>query len=101
MVDLARVLGVEAIAEGVETAAQAAVLRQLGFTSAQGFYYSSALPSPELWGSWRTAAPGNRRPTSRDRRAPGGRRAADISLVSDETPAAGRGLINPRADGPT
>ena len=88
MVDLARVLGVDAIAEGVETAAQASILRQLGFTAAQGHYYSPALPSPELWSAWRSNA-GSRRPVGRDRRAPGGRRAADITLVGrDEMPPA-------------
>jgi len=88
MVDLARVLDVEAIAEGVETAGQASTLRQLGFNSAQGFYYSPAVASPELWNAWRSSLAGTRRPSSRDRRAPGGRRAADITLVSEHMPRA-------------
>jgi EAL domain-containing protein (putative c-di-GMP-specific phosphodiesterase class I) len=86
MVDLARVLDVDAIAEGVESAAQAAVLREIGFVAAQGYFYSPAVPAADLWSSWRLGA-GSRRPSARDRRAPGGRRAADISLVPERRAA--------------
>ncbi len=80
LVDLARILDVDAIAEGIETAAQASVLRQLGFTAAQGHYYSPSQPGNDLWASWRLSHNGHH-PDSRERRNPGSRRAADISLV--------------------
>lgn len=41
-------LGLDVVAEGVETQAQAAVLGEHGCTSAQGFLYSPALPEGEL-----------------------------------------------------
>ncbi len=44
VIDLARVLGMEEIAEGVETAEQAAHLRKLGCRFAQGYLFSK--PSP-------------------------------------------------------
>ncbi|NJO84876.1 MAG: EAL domain-containing protein [Blastochloris sp.] len=45
MITLASNLGMEVIAEGVETAHQAAHLRALGCTYAQGFFFSNALES--------------------------------------------------------
>ncbi len=47
-VELARVLGLEVVAEGVETPAQAAALRALGVTRAQGFLFSPAVPGDTL-----------------------------------------------------
>ena len=41
-------LGLSAVAEGVETPAQAARLRALGCTLAQGYYFSGPLPSEEV-----------------------------------------------------
>ena len=41
-------LGLELTAEGVETAAQAALLRELGCVTAQGFLYSPAIPAAEF-----------------------------------------------------
>ncbi len=37
-------LGVKALAEGIETAAEAAACTDLGFTHAQGFYFSEPIP---------------------------------------------------------
>ena len=45
---MAESLGLETVAEGVETADQARFLRRRGCTYAQGFLYSPALPGPEF-----------------------------------------------------
>ncbi len=47
IVDLAHDLGMEAVAEGVETETQAAILGDLGCAYVQGFRYAPALPLPE------------------------------------------------------
>jgi len=44
IVDLARNLGVELVAEGVETEAQAAMLRRLGVQQAQGYLFARPMP---------------------------------------------------------
>jgi EAL domain-containing protein (putative c-di-GMP-specific phosphodiesterase class I) len=48
IIELARALGMEAIAEGVETEAEAAVLRRLGCPRVQGFHYARPVPAEEL-----------------------------------------------------
>lgn len=48
MVSLARTLELRVIAEGVETRAQAAVLRALHCDDAQGFLHSPPLPAPDV-----------------------------------------------------
>ena len=48
VIDLARVLGMEEIAEGVETIEQAAYLRELGCRFAQGYLFSKPLPAEEI-----------------------------------------------------
>ena len=48
MVDLARTLRLATVAEGVETVEQAAVLRQLGCTAAQGYLWGAAVPPTQL-----------------------------------------------------
>ncbi len=45
VIDLAHTLGVEAVAEGVETAEQLAPLREMGCAMGQGFYFAKPLPS--------------------------------------------------------
>jgi diguanylate cyclase (GGDEF)-like protein/PAS domain S-box-containing protein len=45
MIDLAHALGLEVIAEGVETVGQLARLREMGCDMAQGHYFSEPLPS--------------------------------------------------------
>ena len=45
ILDLARTLGMKAIAEGVETAEQLARLREMGCEMAQGNYFSEPLPA--------------------------------------------------------
>jgi diguanylate cyclase (GGDEF)-like protein len=48
MVDLAQLLGMTSVAEGVEDAQTAARLREFGCDVAQGFYFSPPIGSPEL-----------------------------------------------------
>ena len=45
---LARGLGVETTAEGVESEAQAAVMRSLGCTQLQGFYFGRPVPADRI-----------------------------------------------------
>ncbi|TPM82616.1 EAL domain-containing protein [Mesorhizobium sp. B2-3-3] len=47
VVDLGRALGIEVMAEGVETDADRLILRSLDCMVAQGFLFSPALPAPE------------------------------------------------------
>ena len=54
-VSLAHALGVIAVAEGVETADQQEILRELGCDLAQGYHFAKPLPR-EAWRScWQTA----------------------------------------------
>ena len=48
IIDLARNLGLRAIAEGVETASQLAFLRLQGCDEVQGYYFSKPLPSVQF-----------------------------------------------------
>jgi EAL domain-containing protein (putative c-di-GMP-specific phosphodiesterase class I) len=48
VVQLARALDLEVIAEGVETEGQATRLRRLGARSAQGYLFGAAVPSEVL-----------------------------------------------------
>jgi diguanylate cyclase (GGDEF)-like protein len=48
MVGLAHSFGISAVAEGVETAEQLAVLRELGCDRGQGFYFARPMPALEL-----------------------------------------------------
>jgi EAL domain-containing protein (putative c-di-GMP-specific phosphodiesterase class I) len=50
IVDLAHVLGLEVVAEGVEDAEQAKLVRGMGCNLAQGFYFSKPLPPEEVAG---------------------------------------------------
>ena len=45
VINLGQCLGMQVIAEGVETAAQEAELLRLGCTVAQGYLYSNAMPA--------------------------------------------------------
>ena len=45
---MARAFGLEAVAEGVETAEQAARLTSLGYEKAQGFYFARPMPAADL-----------------------------------------------------
>jgi EAL domain-containing protein (putative c-di-GMP-specific phosphodiesterase class I) len=48
VVQLASALGLEVVAEGVETQLQRAALLHLGFTLSQGYLYSAAQPGADL-----------------------------------------------------
>jgi EAL domain-containing protein (putative c-di-GMP-specific phosphodiesterase class I) len=48
IITLAHNLGMDVVAEGVETAAQAEELRELGCDYAQGFFYSEPLPAKSV-----------------------------------------------------
>jgi EAL domain-containing protein (putative c-di-GMP-specific phosphodiesterase class I) len=48
IVDLARIMNLATVAEGVETREQLTILRQLGCSSAQGFLWTKALPLEQL-----------------------------------------------------
>ena len=68
IITMAHNLGLQVVAEGVETAAQAALLQELGCDAGQGLYqyrYSKAVPSG-YDGTWEVASVGGRsclRPT--------------------------------------
>jgi diguanylate cyclase (GGDEF)-like protein len=53
IIQLARSLGLETIAEGVETENSAAILRALGCKMAQGYLWSRPLPALEMERFWR------------------------------------------------
>jgi len=48
VVEMAHAMGLVCVAEGVETAAQFQVLRDLGVDAYQGWLFSRALPAPDL-----------------------------------------------------
>jgi diguanylate cyclase (GGDEF)-like protein len=48
VVTLGRGLGMEIVAEGVETEAEASVMRLVGVTELQGFFFSQAVPADEV-----------------------------------------------------
>jgi len=50
VVEMARALGLEIVAEGVETSDQLAAVRNLGCHQAQGFYFMPPLPAEEVPG---------------------------------------------------
>jgi EAL domain-containing protein (putative c-di-GMP-specific phosphodiesterase class I) len=45
VIQLARALGLNAVAEGVETAEQAEQLLSLGYVAAQGYYFARPMPA--------------------------------------------------------
>lgn len=47
VIELARILGLTVVAEGIETADQAQMLRELGCDLGQGYFYSRPVPVPE------------------------------------------------------
>ena len=52
VIGMAKALKLETVAEGVETAAQAALLTELHCDEAQGYLYSKALPPQVLLQRW-------------------------------------------------
>jgi len=58
IIQMATSLGLKTIAEGVEDAPTAALLRSLGCTQAQGYYWARPMPAAEakaFWLEWQTA----------------------------------------------
>jgi EAL domain-containing protein (putative c-di-GMP-specific phosphodiesterase class I) len=50
VVTLGRGLGMEIVAEGVETEAEASVMRLVGVTELQGYFFSHAVPAEQVRG---------------------------------------------------
>jgi EAL domain-containing protein (putative c-di-GMP-specific phosphodiesterase class I) len=48
IIELCHTLGLEVLAEGIETAEQAALLRDMGCELGQGYYFGRPLPSEEF-----------------------------------------------------
>lgn len=48
MIELAHALGLNAVAEGIETADQLAILNELGCDLGQGFYFAKPMPVDEI-----------------------------------------------------
>jgi EAL domain-containing protein (putative c-di-GMP-specific phosphodiesterase class I) len=48
VIELAHTLGMEALAEGVESEAQATLLKEMGCDMAQGYHFSKPLPPEEI-----------------------------------------------------
>ena len=83
IIDLARVTGVQAIAEGVETAEQMALLRRLGCPAGQGYLWSAPVDSKTLAATL-TGLPRGRfgtRPSSARTRLPFDRTAPEAEPV--------------------
>lgn len=58
MVQLAHRLGLQVVAEGVETTAMAEIVASLGCDRAQGYLYAAAMPLDDFIGWWRARAGG-------------------------------------------
>jgi EAL domain-containing protein (putative c-di-GMP-specific phosphodiesterase class I) len=48
IVELARVMGMDVIAEGIETEAQLRLLKEMGCRYGQGYFFSRPLPAPQI-----------------------------------------------------
>ncbi len=57
IIDMCRTLGLEVLAEGIETPEQAALLRDMGCDWGQGYYFARPLPSAEFAEQLHTAFP--------------------------------------------
>ncbi|GAA3227150.1 putative bifunctional diguanylate cyclase/phosphodiesterase [Dactylosporangium siamense] len=62
VIQLAQALGLHAVAEGVETPAQAEQLRSLGYSTAQGYHFARPVPAAQLT-EWMTGAPVTAQPS--------------------------------------
>jgi len=80
IIQLARAIGVDTVAEGVETAEQARRLRELGCTAGQGWLWSKAVPAADLDSSPRQFAV----PAAATAPSPGRRRSRVQTELRDE-----------------
>jgi EAL domain-containing protein (putative c-di-GMP-specific phosphodiesterase class I) len=55
-VSLAKTLGMAVVAEGIEDAAQAAYLRDIGCDVGQGFHFARPMPAKDILARYRTSA---------------------------------------------
>jgi len=86
VIDLAHVLGVTPVAEGVENAETAAKLLEYGCDVAQGYYYSPPLPAPAIlelleWQKRTQNSCGAHDPLSRTGYPPAGTSLSEIELM--------------------
>ncbi|GIF06634.1 putative bifunctional diguanylate cyclase/phosphodiesterase [Actinoplanes siamensis] len=58
LIHVSKGLGLRAVAEGVETAEQAAYLRDLGYEFAQGYFFGRPVPDPDFTGNGQVLAAG-------------------------------------------
>ncbi|HEY6168080.1 MAG TPA: EAL domain-containing protein [Verrucomicrobiae bacterium] len=56
MVEMARVLGIETVAEGVETECEMARVKALGVDRMQGYYFARPMPGPEMTAALKSRA---------------------------------------------
>jgi diguanylate cyclase len=54
IIQMAQALGLDAVAEGIETEAQAVRLRRLGYRLGQGYHFARPLPAEEIAALWST-----------------------------------------------
>lgn len=95
IIAMARALGLQVVAEGVETAAQLEFLRARGVASGQGFLWGEAVhPQQATWASGAPASTPRPRADSRAARIPGPRALApaDGLVVGDAPVGAGGGV---------
>jgi EAL domain-containing protein (putative c-di-GMP-specific phosphodiesterase class I) len=69
VVTLGRGLGMDIVAEGVETEAEASVMRLVGVTELQGFFFSHAVPAERIQGLVDAFARSGPAPALREQRA--------------------------------
>ena len=118
VVDLAHALGLDVVAEGVETERQLAILRQLGCDHAQGYLFSRPVPPsglghpfgddvpwaslPGVLGSVADGLPETAALAARGAGPGGGisTRGPACTGAGDTTAASGRGDLNPRPRAP-
>ena len=83
IIALAHELGKEVVAEGVETAAEAAYLRSIGCEFGQGFYYGEPMPAKEV-ANLLTALASHRKRQIRERaRAPVAEQGMEVGANGD------------------
>ena len=99
VISLAHGLGIDVVAEGIETAAQLARLRELVCDRGQGYYYARPLPADELAELLRADRPlGLAAGADPTRPGPASRRPAGRSRPADPSPTGRSGRPRVRRD---